>query len=301
MNLLAFFETVYRPRRLPSGRPATVKLYRTYLNVFADWLRRPATTDDLTNDLVAAFLSYYSVGRSPFSVDTARSRLMALWRYARLRGTSPETPDLLPGRLPELNPEAWTLGELERLLAAARNWHPGRVERTAYPTRPSLWWLALILVAYDTGFRRAALLALAWADLSRCSLTARAGNSKTWRDETRNIAPDTLTALAEIQDPERTTIFAFAATDATYYRHFDTLLRLAGLPSGPKDKTQKLRRTSATAVAVAFSPTAAQHHLGHDSLATTERYYLDRTMLPAVNTAAALPRPTGKPTLRIVG
>lgn len=292
MLLRDFFEAIYRPRRLPSGRPATLHHYRIFCTLFSDWLGRAATTDDLTNDLVAGFLAHYAEGRSPYSVDTARNALMALWRCARLRGESPEPPDLLPPRLPETHPVAWSPADLQRLVAAAACWEPGRVERTAYPIPPSLWWVAFCLVAYDSGFRAGALLALAWSDLSRCSATARAGSQKTWRDETRALAADTIVALDAIREPERTLVFEFRATTATYYRHWDAILRLAGLPGGPKHKTQCLRRTSATAVAAAFDLAAAQQHLGHESPRTTRRHYLDASQIPDINRAASIPRPT---------
>jgi integrase len=301
-SLLDFFENTYRPRRLPTGSPATLHHYNTYLRIWSRWLGRPCEVADLTNDTIAAFLCWYGSRRSIYSMDSARNCLLALWRYACLRGLALEPPDLAPLSLPQYNPQAWTLEDLGRLLAAPATWRPTPYEVKAYlGVPPDLWWRAYFLVAYDTGFRRTALAALRWDDLSRCALTARAAFSKTKRDECRSLAPDTLTALRDIREPERATIFAWLGSDARYYRHFGRILTLAGLPATCRDKTQKLRRTSATAVAAAFNRTAAQHHLGHQSLATTERHYLDASQLPTVNTAAALPRPTTRPTLRVVG
>ncbi len=58
-----------------------------------------------------------------------------------------------------------------------------------------------------------------------------------------------------------------------------------------EDKTQRLRRTHATWLAVAAGKVAAQESLGHESLRTTERSYLDQRYLRPLNAAGKLPRP----------
>jgi integrase len=293
-TLSDFFETVYLPRRLLGGSPATLHHHRCYLRIFSRWLGRASLVTDLTEATVAGFLNAYSQGHSPFSVDSARNCILALWRFAVGKVPGLTSPEIAPPRLPQENPLAWTPEEVGRLLVAAWDFLPRCcASRTYCNVRPSLWWVGLVRLLYDSAFRRTAALELRWADVDFPGrlVTARAAHQKTARDEVREVSVETMAALWAIRAPAREKVFPFAADTVTYYHHFSTVLKAAGLPAGRKDKTQRLRRTHATWLAVAAGKTAAQESLGHESLRTTERSYLDQRYLRPVNAASKLPKP----------
>lgn len=165
-TLADFFEAVYVPRRLLGGSPATLHHHRCYIRVFSRWLGRVALVSDLNEATVAGFLAAYSQGHSPFSVDSARNCLLALWRYAVGKIPGLTSPEIAPPRLPQTNPLAWTPAEVGRLIVAARHFAPRCcASRTYCNVRPDLWWPALIRVVYDTAYRRTAALELRWPDV----------------------------------------------------------------------------------------------------------------------------------------
>jgi integrase len=294
-SLVAYFETVYRPRRLGQASPSTIEHYRSNLRALAAYLGRVPGVVDLREETLLPFLAHWGSTRSPATVLSVRQKLLALWRYAAARLPGIPEPDLGPFRVPQTNPTAWTPGELGRLLMAARRFRPRTLgPRTYCCVRPDLWWPALLLVLFDTGFRRMATLELRWSDvdLEAGWAIARAMYQKTDRDEVRTLAPDTTAALSAIRWPDREQVFPFGGRFVTFYYHFALILRSAGLPATHRDKTQKIRRTHATWLAVEAGQAAAQESLGHSSLRLTQRSYLDQRFVRPVNAAARLPRPT---------
>ncbi len=292
--MIDLFEAHYRPRRLPQAAPSTIEFYRSVLRALAQHLGRSPKTTDFREETLAPFLTAYSQNHSPTTVATARDKLLALWRFACGRLAGIEEPQLIPWRVPRANPTAWTPEELARLLGAARRFRPRLWHRATYcGLAPCLWWPAFLLTEYDTGFRKTAALELRWSDvdLEQGWAIARAAHQKTDRDELRSLAPDTTAALQAIRWPDRERVFPFGAQGPTFYLHFAMILRAAGLPFTHRDKTQRLRRTHATWLAVQAGQAAAQESLGHSSLRLTQRHYLDARYVRSVNAAALLPRP----------
>jgi integrase len=293
--LVDYFERVYRPRRLGQAAQSTIAHYRGCLRLLARHLGRPPALSDLTEETLAPFLAALSGRLAPNTVLFVEHKMLALWRFVAARLPGIEEPELALVKVPRSNPEAWTPQELGRLIAAARRFRPRKLGPQTYcNVRPDLWWAALFLVLFDTGFRRRATLALRWSDVDLDAgwAIARACYQKTDRDEVRSLASDTTAALSAIRWPDREPVFPFAGTHAAFYYHFSLILKAAGLPATHRDKTQKLRRTHATWLAVAAGQAAAQESLGHSSLRLTQRSYLDQRFVRPINAAARLPRPT---------
>lgn len=101
-------------------------LVRWTVGRYAKHLGRPATTDDLTDHAVSGWLAAESGRMAPGTLAGHRTRLLCLWRLAARRGLVTGPGEVRRCRVPEPQPEAWTEGEVGRLLAACPRGCGGR-------------------------------------------------------------------------------------------------------------------------------------------------------------------------------
>lgn len=285
--MLADVLAAYKLRHLGCA-PRTWQQYEATLRRFDRYLLRPATVADLTEDTVVGFLSQVAQTDSPATVATKRAHLLALWQWAARRHLTAEWPDLPAVRPPRRIPTAWSMEQLRSLLVACRG-ASGLV--SGIPA--SLFWQALVLLLFDTGLRATAAWALrrAEVDLGERTVYVRAETQKQKADQLVRFSPQTGTALSEIWEPPRLLLFPWDRSQRMRYIEYDRLLQRAGLPHGPRDKFQRIRRTTATlgqqyGRAAGFDPS---RQLGHSSPEITRRHYLAPTI--EVQAADVLPRP----------
>lgn len=291
--LMEYFTVVYCAMRLGIRSPRTKILYLNSLRLFDKYLERAATLADLNDDTVTAHLAWILAnGRQPRTANKSRDQLLALWRYAARKRHVDLFPDVEP--IPEFKraPRAWTIEQLAKLLAVARQPGEWRSELCGVPS--IIWWPALLLTLYDTGIRIGAAMQLRVDDFDASGriVFVRAETQKHRADQVLPVSEETASILAEsiAATESRDWLFPWPFDQAYLYTQFNLLLKAAGLPTGRGNKFHKIRRTSATMAELCIGPGAATIHLGHSSPKVTERY-LDRTMLPSANVAAALPRP----------
>ncbi len=290
-SLADFFQTIYLPRHLAGLKPETIQLYRFLLRHFREYLQGPEPTlTDLTDANLLGYCRWrLDHGGNQTTVVVEFSRLRGLWKWASERRYVPAWPDAkCPFKVLRRTPTAWTPEQVSRLVAACVT------IRTYIAGIPGmLWWQAFLLTALDTGFRKGALLGLRWpdVDLEAGTILARAEDAKTAQDEMRRVAPDTVLALRRIVEPTRGLFFPWDRDRTTYDRHYDRILKAAGLPGGNRNKTHKMRRTTATWTCQLGGIEAAQQSMGHTSVGMTTKHYIDRTFLPASNYASRFPRP----------
>ena len=289
-SMSAFLGT-FLVRHLAAASAATHADYHRTVGYFRRFLGRPSHLSDLTDANLLAFCRWrLDQHLSPATVRGDFIRLVGLWKWAAQHHFIEEYPDVrCPCKAPKRAPTAWSPQQFSRLLAATDT-----MRRSICGIPTSKWWRTFCLVARDSGLRKMALLNLAWSDLDWETLTilARAEHSKTGQDMQVGLSPDAIAALLVIQKPERRLIFPYdKRLDTSFYWQWNRVLKAAGLPSGRRDKTHKMRRTSATWVAQLGGLEAARAHLGHASAAMTLAHYVDQSQMPATNWAARFPRP----------
>ena len=260
MKLKEFFREEYEPRRLRGSNGCTARLYGFTIASFGRFLERPATLDDLNDKAVLRFLTARGGEVSRYTVEKERSQLLALWRLAFHLGMVNRWPDVPPSKLPRRNPEALTIDEVRRLVTAADELAPA--------------WGTLVRVAYETGERIAAILALTPRDIRGRRILFRAETRKFGvADNLATVTPETaarLAALIELGNPK-----VFPMKDVHYWWH--VIIGKAGIhPRARRCGWHMLRRTAASHLKAAGGD--PQKLLGHASPVTTVRWYLDKTI-----------------------
>jgi integrase len=163
--------------------------------------------------------------RSPSTVNHARRAIRALWSFARRKKLLRTESMVEKLKEPKREAEAWSLEEYNRIIRVAAI-IPGNVDGHL----ACRWWPALLLLAYDTGLRIGAIMALEWRDLETRWLYVRAEVQKQLADQRFGLHPDTITALKRIRPAEPdddTPIFAWPWCRGTLHRKFAEILELA--------------------------------------------------------------------------
>jgi|CXWL01.1.fsa_nt_gi integrase len=282
----------YRLIRLLRASPATLRKYQAALKFLDVVLGRAATLDDLTDANIAAVLDYCLSVRAvrSTSANSYRSKLVALWSFARNRGWVNCGPLIERLDEEESDPVAWKDFELVRLFAAcqaAPGWLGGIPQ--------SEWWMLFHSIIYYTGERPGAVLKLGSADFDPVArqIVSHARHRKGKRKimilrldaGTARLIADSLASSA------RDLILPFPYTYETFLAHYRKLLRSAGLPEDRGHMPQCLRRTHATWLEIGGGD--ATESLGHSSRQITKRYYLSARLIRRDAPADRLWRPTG--------
>lgn len=294
-DLRSFVDTIYLPQKLGITAAKTRDTYRLVVRQLSETVGRPALVRDLTTEEICRLLRRLAdSGISLHTVQQRRNYVVALANWCSRRGILPWWVTVERLKTPAVVPRAWAMTELEALYAAC-----GRFPGTYCGVPASAWWQAFHLLAWDTGERTGALLAIRddWLSLSQAVLSIPAEARKGGQDAaTYHLRPGTVEALKPMVAACRargdSTVFAFPATRYTFYHHYTRLLKLAGLPSGRKFKPQRIRRTFATFLEKAGGD--ATEALGHSTRRVTKESYLDPTMLHGEPPNRKLP-PLDKP------
>lgn len=286
-----YFETWYCPVKLAMRTERTHHQYRVVIRLFGDFLERPATLDDLQDDVVTAFIGWGRQNRnwSPATCNKARNHLCALWRYAARKRHVDDFPDIDPVPGYRRIPEAWTGEEVQAILRAA-TLTAGYVG--SIPAR--FFWTALLLTLYDTGARIGAIRQARWRDFQPAKnlLLLRAENQKQRADQAVVLHANTIHLLSLIRGEAGADdlIFPWVQAGTSIWLHFGKILKRAGLPANRRGKFHKMRRTAATNVALLGGTAAASDLLGHSSEHVT-KCYIDTTKLPMRSWVDEMPRP----------
>lgn len=256
----------------------TKLLMRITVTNYCNFLGRPATLADFSDRNFVAYAEYRkSLRMSPRTIERELSKLTTLWRWAAIRGWCEGTHFTVQKCAPPV-PTAWSPEEMELLFKTAAEYRSSIAKLPAHVVL-----VAALRLAYDTGERAGALLAVHWGDIDL------RGRWVTFRGETRkggvraadNVqrfsrkTRQALVALKEAaklvgRDEER--VFPKLHRTSFHY-HLRQVLKGSGLPSGRHSMFHKIRRTHATHLYVlGGDPTQS---LGHESDSITRGYYLD--------------------------
>lgn len=286
LSLREFLRSVYAPTRLDLSA-AHVTQMEMCVSVFTAWLGRNAQLTDVCETTVRQFLSDYRMQRAPATVNAKRRMLLAMWTCAWEEGLLAEPPrkgKIRRCREGVLSPEAWTPGEVGRLLAATDD-----LEGLVGKHYASIWWRSIIMVAYDTGARISSILALECQDVSIAGGWVRFRKTKTGREQLCNLAKDTCDALRALGVSRPGPVWIWPLSREWLGVQLKRLCARAGITCGRGSGGlwHKFRRTSGSLVEANGGDGAK--HLGN-TRAVFERHYLDTRLLDR-SSVQLLPRP----------
>lgn len=232
---------------------------------FHRWLRRSPRTSDLVAARLNAWLeSLLADSLSRSTVKGYRGAMLCLWRFAYETGALKLPPARVrPVKVPRRLPTAWTVAEVNRLLAACALVAGGfRFHDLTYRD----YLRALVLVAWDTGLRLGDLLALRSHQLSATGVLAIVQH-KTGMALLCQLRTETMAAVTKLP-PDMFGIIGRGRV----FELFGELKRHAGLNG--HDKTKGIRKAGATIVEATF-PGQAGVFLGHLTPGLAYRHYVD--------------------------
>jgi integrase len=287
LPLLDFFRDYFRPLFLRGRSPKTIALYLISVRSLCKFLGRPPRLSDLCDTTINRYLSYFrDLPRRPSTVNKERANLLAMWRFACRKNYLEIWPDVPKDVEPEMIPIAWMRDELEKLFAQAAKM-PGFIG--SIPA--ARWWVAILLVCWDTGERISAILNLRWkdVDLNRGWIVAPADSRKGGRaDEAYELHADTIGALRAIHQAHAGRVFPWPHHPTYIWQRYARLLKLAGLPHDRKSKFHRIRKSVGSYVkAAGGDPTEALRH--RDSRST--KAYLDPRIVKPAQAISWLFRP----------
>lgn len=323
-----FFETVVRPIKLRGKSPLTIEGYDEAIRVYERYWRAldpsratvPLPLDALSDELVGCYLLSRS-DVEPASRNKHLRYLSSLAKLAASKGFIPAPLGLKEEDEPKRKRRCWSIEEVERLLQVTASLSDSKQPRLLRyrrrrigDTPAAYWWLALILVVYNTGVRISAVMSIRVEDLdlARGRLLVRAEMQKDKEDQEFSLLPETIAALQLLKPQRLTRLFQEWPFDkaratgihrkyrwSTLTQHLSKLLGAAGLPTTRLDKFHKLRRTFCTQVARKRGKEIAREVMGHSTQQVTNVYIDDRFMeLPSV--AEILTRPKLEFQLRLL-
>lgn len=270
-SLWSICETTYFRLNLRIRSQHTKNQYRYALNNFAEFLGHTPTIADLSDDNIAGMMGrLLDEGLESQTVNSRRERIHALWTWLARRGAIGHWPTTPPLDEPERIVEAWTIAEMNRLVAGCRA-TPGKIG--VVPA--SEWWIGWHALQWNTSERFGAMLAATRAMLRGTALYLPAKIRKGKRKDARyTLWPETLNALAAVYHWSHSEkLLPWPYHESTFWNQYGKLLEHAGLPNNRTCKTQKVRRSVATHIfANGGDATAA---LLHSSDAVTRKHYLD--------------------------
>jgi integrase len=279
-TLWSLCQKVYFPRRANTGEE-TQRQYRYSIASFGRFLGRDPVFADLDDNLLVGWQEQLRATKkgngdplSAWTINEKVGRVRTLWTFLAQRRLVERFPTVLRLKTPELIPTALTHEQLGKLFQAADEM-PGRIGGV----RARHWWPAFLLFVWSTGERKGASLALRWewVDFDRNLIVipahARKGGKK---NGIYPLWPELAQLLDRIKEPKRELVFPDERCGTMYYKDWNKLLELAGIPADSKHKTQGLRVSHASWIKLmGGDPTEA---LMHGDVATTIRHYLDPRM-----------------------
>ena len=263
----------------------SVVMYESTLDRLRDHLGHEPTVDDLDDLTIAKFLRWRAttvhdakrglISPASLAKDSAHIRTLWNWcakkRMKRANGELLEFPDYARPRVPKPRPVAYTVEELQRLVAASKH-------RKGYivPGLPAAWyWVTKLQAMFQTGERIGAILAIRWGevDLERCTLTFLAATRKGHRETiTRAITPELARMMATQQRAADGLVWPWleGRKVLSCYASLKVLCRVAGVPYHPFHSIRK-----STASYLKRAGKSAKTQLGHSSEEMAERHYYD--------------------------
>lgn len=271
----------FLPQNLKARSPKTHYQYRVAFDDFERFLGRPATLEDLDDEVFAAFANWLHGPAREICARTTNERMGRLktaWNWLARKRIVQQFPTV--GRLPEPArvPQAWTEDQLVKLFNSCRR------ERGFIADIPAWrWWTAIHGWWWNTAARveETLLLPTSALDLDRgVAIVAADIRKGRTRPRLYHLWGDTVAMLREIMPPKakpRDRVFPWEKHPSSFYNAYTRILKRVDLPFDRYSKPHRMRVSRASwTKAMGGDATDA---LGHASEKTTRRHYLDPSLL----------------------
>jgi integrase len=282
---------LYQRHKLRDSAESTRKHYLVSCGRFDKFLGRPALLVDLTDDNLADVMAeIIRRGGGARTANKFRDNIGAIWRFLARKGIVSQWPDVQPLNEPKRTPIAWSREQLAKLWQACES-QPGFIG----PVRASLWWHALHALAWDTGERVSAVIAIGRVDidLDERWVNVRAELRKGKReDKLSRLNPHTVAVLRRIISEDSGRVFPWPYVKNYLWTRYTHLLKRAGLPHDRAHKFHCLRKSAASYFEAAGGN--ATQLLGHADARMTAKY-LDPRICAQQQAADLLFRPNAAP------
>ena len=268
MFLDTFYSDCYAPTRHGDAAQTTRSKVRGLIRRFSDWLGRRATTDDLSDEMIARFrVAELERGIARDTAQSYASYLIAMANIAWRMGLIPRGPILRPLRAKHREAVILTPVQTAALFRAA-----SELSGEVGGALACVWWTALLAMAYDTGMRRGDLLALMWPNIEMPERMVDWVAAKTGKRAVRVFSERTAAAIERLPQ-DRPTVFWHPFSEARLFQLQRQLFCYAGLPANRSYGLHSLRRKHGDLVREASGLAAASEALQHSSQAVTEGFY----------------------------
>lgn len=200
--------------------------------------------DALTHTLLNTWIDTNPRGWSPKTMRRRVGDVLSVWTYAYRIGATENSPQRLrvkSVRVPRRLPRAWSMDELQAMLAVARQFRlylPNGVRRCDLLR-------AMILVGFYSALRPADLRTIRRDQLSPAGVPV--SQAKKYGCEVLVRIPAWV--IEEIDagyPPDATLVYAWPHSHVAFYRLWKRMLTAAGLPNQKTEGLQKLRRSAVT-------------------------------------------------------
>jgi integrase len=273
----------YLAEHLIDSRPGTRAKHESSIRWLERILGRPAKVADLNDANLGRMMhELANRRRSKATINGYRGKLLALWSWACRQGWIKKWPTVRKLVEPKKNPVAWSPAELRQLWQSLEKL-PGTIAGVPAP----LWWQAYHLVAWDTGERHSARMALRWESFSDLAAGRGLFPAETRKGAVADLAfqlhPATAELLGQIRSLGADRPHPWDRSPLYFYARYAEVLRAAGLPADRAHQSHCLRRSFATHLAargVARADVSA--HLGQTDMAVVRRY-IDVTQVAGVH------------------
>lgn len=288
MTLLTFLDDVYLVER--EIRDSSAKQLRMSVRLFVEQVGTDPEIDDLSHHQFNAWAKANPRKWHPCTMKRRISDVIGVWTYAYSTEETENRPNRLrvrKPRVPRTIPEAWTLEDLESMLASCDTFD--QVMSNGIVRGDLL--RAVVLVGYHTALRPADL-----RRLHRSQLLASGKPipmEKRGGDQVLASTPDYVIDFINSTYGDESRVFAWPYREDYFYRRaWKPMLNAAGLPYDKRQGLQKLRRTAVShgeAVEEGYGAKLAGHRRGS---AVTYQSYVDPriTQTGAVNRLPPLNR-----------
>lgn len=279
MTLAELFERYGDLRNLDAQ---TMRLYEMLLERLRAFLGHEPTVADLDDLVISRYLRSRATQSCrgkvvrPATVQKDKVMIQAAWNLAARKRWAAEFPELPRIRVAKSLPtgRAYTADDVTKLVRRAKL----RTGRTG--GKPSCWWWStLIYMAYCSGERLSALLALRWREVDLVRRRVRfLGHTRkgSTHDIERDFTADLAAMLAAREGKPDELVWPWDRQKGSLWSSLKLLCRLADVKYRG---FHGLRRTRASYAALAGGTAAATQVLDHSDPKLQERY-VDPTICP---------------------